>query len=983
MGSTVKSMPKSALALLGLACLIQIASGEPGGGSGSGSGGAAHPQDSCGWHGWGAHQDGQIKCSDLEHPGYSPYPEGSDKLLSQGDGVLECCMGGGSPGATASCESMYQNYKTSCGCSATPITGDPAGAWADPNAGAGAPGPMPVCEDPATDCDCDNVEEPDPVGDHQAVTGYCSLLQGTYLTGDYNCDHDPMVGNTRIMDEDTCTNEMVEDAGTGIPAGTVLTQTQAMHCAWTPPETPRIATGEWRAHNTSVGADAHEPGMHGSVLGPWSHTSDDDDDDVWCNEDGETKQCWTSRDNFICAAAEGDCNTKGRYYAGFNTACKGCQEISDRCQVKASTNSRRLLSTGTSEPTTAAAAGCHGINWDSAKTGCACPDTPEEAGDMPECHGAAADPATNGYCEQIKTDYRAESCCSSHAPFVPPEAQAAGAARTRSVKWIDPPDFMPTDWCPFKPGPSSKWTEYGLMPALVELGYGTSCNQMTTAGMTPLTVRAECQLKQCEAVKENKDLGLSGAVNKVIGDQPYHTFERCTDTLQAVPSSWVQPQQAAQPAVQPQDLCNPIDLDGIDADERAEFVNDTTLEGKLRTQMVWAAGATVGLASNIEVWGAEAGRAARTCAQYADFLGYVHDYGAIRHAREECCAEVYPRCAPGQDPDLDPAGTGPCCPKADADCQCTKYMTDHGLCPGDGYDAMGADSVRVEGGCWNTNGIHAENAGQILSGATNLDISTCNYPFIPMDQDVTSLAARRSEGGFQEGYSEGSCGWHGWGAHQDGPTKCTEDATAGYTAYPEDSEELHETGNSVLTCCMGGGSANPNPNPSTDKGMYAYSVPEFGMAWFTELPQDMGGGNYALPMRHVVIDLNLQPQPTSEDTCADVLAWAWANDFPNTTFTPATNCTFHLIPADETADETTEPRLPDNNDMFDSCRHECPSTATERGFDSVKGKGDWYPPGYQSDRWTGTCILPYTGGADPAGSVDPAAAAGEAAGDMP
>jgi len=390
------------------------------------------------------------------------------------------------------------------------------------------------------------------------------------------------------------------------------------------------------------------------------------------------------------------------------------------------------------------------------------------------------------------------------------------------------------------------------MPALVELGYGTSCNQMTTAGMTPLTVRAECQLKQCKAVKENKDLGLSGAVNKVIGDQPYHTFERCTDNLQAVPSSWVQPQQAAQPAVQPQDLCNPIDLDGIDADERAEFVNDTTLEGKLRTQMVWAAGATVGLASNIEVWGAEAGRAARTCAQYADFLGYVHDYGAIRHAREECCAEVYPRCAPGQDPDLDPAGTGPCCPKADADCQCNKYMTDNGLCPGDGYDDMGAYSVRAEGGCWNTN-----DANPNLD--TNLDISTCNYPFIPMDQDVTSLAARRSEGGFQEGYSEDS--------------------------------------------------SNPNPNPSTDKGMYAYSVPEFGMAWFTELPQDMGGGNYALPVRHVVIDLNLQPQPTSNDTCADVLAFAWENDFPNTTFIPATNCTFHLIPADGTRDQ----RLPDNN----------------------------------------------------------------------
>merc|ERR1712166_1291881 len=478
-------------------------------------------------------------------------------------------------------------------------------------------------------------------------------------------------------------------------------------------------------------------------------------------------------------------------------------------------------------------------------------------------------------------------------------------------------DFMPTDWCPFKPGPSSKWTEYGLMPALVELGYGTSCNQMTTAGMTPLTVRAECQLKQCKAVKENKDLGLSGAVNKVIGDRPYHTFERCTDNVQAVPSSWVQPQQAAQPAVQPQDLCNPIDLDGIDADERTEFMDDNTLEGKLRTQMVWAAGATVASASNIEVWAAEDGRAARTCAQYADFLGYVHDYGAIRHAREECCAEVHPRCALGQAPDPD---APPCCPKADANCQCTKYMTDNGLCPGDGYDDMVntthyADSVRVEGGCWNTNEI-GTHAGDILNGTTNLNISTCNYPFIPMDQDVTSLAARRSEGGFQEG---------------------------------------------------------------TDKGMYAYSVPEFGMAWFTELPQDMGGGNYALPMRHVVIDLNLQPQPTSNDTCADVLAFAWENDFPNTTFIPATNCTFHLIPADVTRDQ----RLPDNNDMFDSCRHACPSTATERGFDSVNGEGDWYPPGYQSDRWTGTCMLPYTGGADPAGSVDPAAAAGEAAGDMP
>ena len=154
------------------------------------------------------------------------------------------------------------------------------------------------------------------------------------------------------------------------------------------------------------------------------------------------------------------------------------------------------------------------------------------------------------------------------------------------------------------------------------------------------------QLKRCKAVKEFAAYSRrrEGAINKAIEGNPYHTFERCTEKLQAVPSSWV-PQPVAIPAaaaasllepsepvaVQPQDLCNPIDTTTIDT-TTAEFISDPALITKLSTQMVWAAGATVASASSVEVW---AGQPARTCAQYAGFLGYTHDYGAIRHAREK------------------------------------------------------------------------------------------------------------------------------------------------------------------------------------------------------------------------------------------------------------------------------------------------------------------------------------------------------------
>merc|ERR1711865_301064 len=69
----------------------------------------------------------------------------------------------------------------------------------------------------------------------------------------------------------------------------------------------------------------------------------------------------------------------------------------------------------------APAAGCHGTypNWDSAKAGCACPDTVGKAGAMTECHGAAAAPAAAG-CH----------CPTGPAAAVPAAAPAATPAAT-------------------------------------------------------------------------------------------------------------------------------------------------------------------------------------------------------------------------------------------------------------------------------------------------------------------------------------------------------------------------------------------------------------------------------------------------------------------------------------------------------------------------------------------------------------------------
>ena len=153
------------------------------------------------------------------------------------------------------------------------------------------------------------------------------------------------------------------------------------------------------------------------------------------------------------------------------------------------------------------------------------------------------------------------------------------------------------------------------------------------------------QLKRCKAVKEFAAYSRrrEGAVNKAIEGNPFHVFERCTDGLQAVPTSWVT-QPAATPVATP----------------AATFVGTT---------------------------------------------------------------EVYPRCATG----TGPTTSAPCCPKPNANCQCSKARTDSLQCPGDGYDVMGAESVRTEGGCWNTGDV--QNHGP----------STCNYPYILLTPVATNV----------------------------------------------------------------------------------------------------------------------------------------------------------------------------------------------------------------------------------------------------
>ena len=104
----------------------------------------------------------------------------------------------------------------------------------------------------------------------------------------------------------------------------------------------------------------------------------------------------------------------------------------------------------------------------------------------------------------------------------------------------------------------------------------------------------------------------------------------------------------------------------------------------------------------------------------------------------------------------------------------------------------------------------------------------------------------------------------------------------------------------------------------------------------------LSAGIYVSPIRHVVIDLNkqslsLNPYPTS---CAGALSWAYANGLDSSKLTIADTCTFYLIPyVDGLA------KLPDANEMFDSCRHECPG-GKGIGFETTTGSDqDYSPPG--------------------------------------